>query len=138
MIPLNTTEKDIQLGNSTDVTENVSDYSYYYNEQSNTYFIIYNVIRCIQVIITIIANVMTLMVLRKLKYLTNGHILMVYLAIFNIIVPCSYTLEGFFDITSQYHIKVKHWDTICIVREFISITLIACNRITYIMLAVDR
>ena len=148
MVHLNTTEDGMSLWNSSNITANVSEYLYeylyqYYDRsnyyvESDTYHIIFTAIRCIQVFLTIIANVMTLIVLGKLKYLTNGHILMVYLAVFDIIVGASYALEGFTGAASQFNLNVPHWGTLCGVREFINITLASSNMITYIMLSVDR
>ena len=130
------------MWNSFNITANVSEYFYQYYDndygKDNTYYTIFTTIRCIQVIFTIIANVMTLIVLGKLKYLTNGHILMVYLAVFDILVSSSFALEGFTSAASQFSLSVPHWSIFCIMREFTNITLASCNMITYIMLSVDR
>ena len=146
MIQLNTTEDGMSLWNSSNITANVSEYFYHYLYEyydydygkDSTYYTIFTTIRCIQVIFTIIANVMTLIVLGKLKYLTNWHILMVYLAVFDILVSSSFVLEGFTSAASQFSLSVPHWSIFCIMREFTNITLASCNMITYIMLSVDR
>ena len=145
MISFNITGEDRKLWNSSNITENVSDYlynyyDYYYDyyDDNITFFIIFTAIRCIQVIASIIANVMTLIVLRKLKYLTNGHVIMVYLAVFDLLVGFSFALEGFISFAPRLSQKIPHWNTICMIRLFTAITLASCNLITYIMLAVDR
>ena len=142
MVSLNISEEDMRLWNSSNVTENMSYYlhDYYYEpyEEETTFFIIFHSIRSIQAVFAIIANVMTLIVLGKLKYLTNGHVVMVYLAVFDLLVGFYYALEGFMSIAPRLSQEIPHWNKLCIVREFTAITLAACNLMTYIMLAVDR
>ena len=145
MIPFNMTEEDMQLWNSSNLTENVSDYlqnyyDYYYEyyHEETTFFVIFNLIRCIQVIATVVANVVTLIVLGKLNYLTNGHVIMVYLAVFDLLVGFYFALEGFISFAPLLSQEIPHWKTMCMIREFTAITLGSCNLITYIMLSVDR
>ena len=123
MVPLNILKEDMRLWNSSNVTENMSyylhnyyDYYYEHYEEETTFFIIFNSIRSIQAVFAIIANVMTLIVLGELKYLTNGHVVMVYLAIFDILVGFYYALEGFMSIANRLSHEIPNWNKLCIVR----------------------
>ena len=128
------------------VLMNLINYSHYnefnhfqgdYND-SLTHSLIYNGMRCLQMIIGIIGNGMTLHILRKLKVLKNGHILMTYLAVSDIIVNCMVPLAAFISISRFFKFGVRYWKTICIIKEYFYLISCGFSICCYCMLSVDR
>ena len=72
------------------------------------------------------------------KYLSNGHILMGYLATFDILVCAFYPLEAYLFAYETFSLMGSEWYVICIVEEYTMLTSIAGCTITYVMISVDR
>ena len=84
------------LGNNSNHS-NYNEFEHLESEDTDSLVrsLFYNGIRCLQMIIGIIGNGMTSKILRNLKVLKNGHILMIYLAISDILVNCMVPLATF-------------------------------------------
>ena len=127
------------LGNNS----NHSNYNEFENLESDdtdslVRSLFYNGIRCLQMIIGIIGNGMTLKILRNLKVLKNGHILMIYLAISDILVNCMVPLATFTSVSMTLNFGIRYWKTICIIKEYFYVTAAGSSVICYCMLSVDR
>ena len=62
-------------------------------------FSLYSGIRCIECIIGITGNIFTLIILKKFKSRTKGHILIVYLAIFDTLLSSVFQLAVYMNAT---------------------------------------
>ena len=126
----------MNLSNDSDYN-NVNNLQVDYNDSLNR-SLFYNGIRCLQMIIGIIGNGMTLHILRKLKVLKNGHILMTYLAFSDILVNCIVPLAAFVSVSRFFNFGIKYWKTICIIKEYFYLTSSGLSVFCYCMLSVDR
>ena len=132
-------EKNLSLLNFSQITKDIvngSDSDAY--KHKTLFYFLFTFFRCLQVMFGLYGNVLTLMVLRSLKCLSNGHILMVYLAVFDILVCTFYPLEAYIFFTQVFSLKGPHWEVACIVEEYIMLTFIGGCTLTYVMLSVDR
>ena len=100
--------------------------------------ILYDGIRCLQMVIGIIGNGMTLKILRNLKQLKNGHILMIYLAVSDILVNCMVPFATFIAASRSSENTANYWKTMCLVKEYFYTTTSAISVICYNLLSVDR
>ena len=101
-------------------------------------FVIYITIRCLQALIGIPGNVCTLIIIYKMKQKANLHIIMVYLAFFDITVSCLVPLTAYVLATEANLIHIDDWDTMCIVKEILLwISYLGCN-VSCAFLSVDR
>ena len=117
---------------------NSSDISSVQSNDSLVRVTVYNGLRCLQLIIGIIGNGMTLKIIKNLKIRTNGHILMGYLAISDILVNCLVPLSAFTS-TSRFLMRgYVYYKTICITKEYFYMITSTFSVISYCILAVDR
>ena len=100
--------------------------------------LIYNGIRCLQMIMVITGNGMTLQIIRNLKVVRNGHLLLIYLAISDILVSSMVPLATFTTVSRFLNFDVKYWKPICIIKENLYVTAAGLSLICYSMLSVDR
>ena len=100
-------------------------------------FIIYTAGRSLEVIIGLIGNILTLIIIKRRKYATNRHILMVYLAISDLLLAFTFPLSTYIFATTTVIEKRKTWGTICIVKEMILYIVTAGNILSYVILSVD-
>ena len=90
-------------------------------------------------IIGITGNGLTLHIIRKLKVLNNGHILMTYMAVSHILVNCVVPLAAFSDfIGSLENRSGYNWKTLSLFKDSIYIITIIFSFICYFILSVDR
>ena len=101
-------------------------------------FLCISEIRYLQVIIGIIGNGLTLKIIRNRKVLTNGHILMVYLAISDLFVSCMVPLVTFTDVSRSFKNSWKYWKTLCMVKEYVYKSAAGFSILCYSAVSVDR
>ena len=89
-------------------------------------------------VIGVIGNGMTLKVIKHLTVRTNGHILMAYLALSDILVNCMVPLAAFTDFSRQFEDRIRHWKNICLIKEYLYTTASGLSLISYCVLSVDR
>ena len=115
------------------------------NEEDNrtdlefTMFYVYYVIRCVIAIVGIVGNTLTLITLMKqLKYHSNGHIIMTYMAVSDILVSLTVLVEVYVQVTELFDRKGKYWISLCVVSLYIELIFMATCTLSYVMLSMDR
>ena len=103
--------------------------------ESNTQFLIYFGIRVGQVIVAITGNVCTLIIISKLKHRVNGHIIMVYLAVSDILVCCMLPMSY---LRMSSTIDERQWKNFCIISEFFYTATMTYSVVSYITASIDR
>ena len=116
--------------NNTCIDEDKSEW-----EDNWTRFAVYFGIRTVQVIIGIIGNILTLMIISKLKHRVNGHIIMVYLAVSDILVSCMLPMSV---LRNSSIIDEKQWKTFCIISEYFYVITMTYSVGSYITASIDR
>ena len=104
-------------------------------DDNKTQFLVYFRIRVVQVIVGIVGNICTLIIIAKLKYRVNGHIIMIYLAVSEILVCCMLPMSY---LRNSLIIKEQHWKIFCLVSELLYIFTMLCSVISYITASIDR
>ena len=102
---------------------------------SKTQFIIYIGIRVAQVTVGIIGNFMTLIIISQLKQRVNGHIIMVYLAVSDILVCCMLPMSY---LRNSSIINEKHWKNFCVISEYLYNLSMSYSVVSYITASIDR
>ena len=97
----------------------------------------YEIIRILQMIIGIVGNALTLQIIRSFKVRKNGHILMIYTAVFDIFSSCIVPLGTTINVGSSVNRPI-YWTTLCIWTDYIYLTANACSLMCYFILASDR
>ena len=106
---------------------------------SSTRFFLYNILRLCQVLIGIPANIMTLIVINKLRFRLNMHIVMIYMAISDISSSATLPLGIYIGASQAQVISFRnHWDTFCILKSYFDMIVIVGSMVSYFMLSVDR
>ena len=106
---------------------------------SSTRFFLYNVLRLCQVLFGIPANIMTLIVINRLRFRLNMHILIVYMALSDISSSATLPLGIYIGASQAQVISFKnHWDTFCILKSYFNMIVIVGSMVSYFMLSVDR
>ena len=109
------------------------------NETSLYRFAIYDGIRIIQMIIGFVGNGLTIHVIRNLKMVKNGHILMTYMAVSHILVNCVVPLATFADFTGSLENRSRyHWKTVILCKDCLYFFTSVFTWICYSTLSVDR
>ena len=122
----------------SNVNTSFADFEYGYKTSLDR-FVIYDGIRIIQMIIGIVGNGLTIHIIRNLKDLNNGHILMVYIAVSHILVNCVVPLATFTDfIGSLENSSRLHWKTWSLCKDSIYLATSVFSYICYSILSVDR
>ena len=107
-------------------------------KSSTLRFATYITIRCLQALIGIPGNIFTLIIIYKMKQRVNLHIIMIYLALFDIAVSCLVPLTAYVLAGETNLIHDDDWDAICIVKEILLwISFLGCN-MSCAFLSVDR
>ena len=104
-------------------------------DEINTQFLIYFGIRMAQATVGIIGNVMTLIIIFKLKHRVNGHITMVYLAVSDILVSCILPMSY---LRNSSIINENHWKNFCLISEYIYHQTMTYSVASYITTSIDR
>ena len=97
--------------------------------------LVYSGLRLAQVTVGLIGNVLTLIIISKLKHRANGHIIMVYLAVSDILVCCMLPMSY---LRKSYTIDERHWKNFCIISEFFYAATMTYSVISYITASIDR
>ena len=84
-------------------------------DKISTEDLVYLGLRLAQVTVGLIGNVLTLIIISKLKHRLNGHIIMVYLAVSDILVCCMLPMSY---LRMSSTINERHWKNFCIILEF--------------------
>ena len=112
-------------------------------EENNTlneyyHFWGYNIIRILQAITGITGNTLTLIIIKNLKSRVNGHLVMAYLAVSDILVSC---IAPFSMVTQYFNLSgnnIKHWKNLCIIKEYFYGTTMMFSGVSYAILSIDR
>ena len=104
------------------------------NRSLNIREIVYLTLRYLQSIVGFIGNVFTLIIIKKLKSVMNGHILMAYLAISDICV-CLFAAVSTFTVLSKGQ---KYWEEICVVQNALYFQVLMASVLSYLVLSIDR
>ena len=137
------------MENSSDMSRNYDDsvtQSYITNSsQEGDYlggqprFIAYFATRCCQIVIGIIANVLTLLILKKLRRRLNVHVIMAYLATSDILVSCILPVTIYLDASRIELMDFEYfWDKVCIIKEFSEMVFMMICIFSYLLLSFDR
>ena len=106
---------------------------------SSTRFIVYNVARCCQVCVGVPANIMTLLIIKRLRFRLNMHIIMMYMAVSDIVSSATLPIGIYMGASVAQIITFNdHWDTVCIVKTYFDMTAFLGSMLSYSMLSVDR
>ena len=102
-------------------------------------FIAYFATRCCQIVIGIIANVLTSLILKKLRRRLNVHVIMVYLATSDLLVSCILPVTIYLDASRIELLDYEYfWDKICIIKEFSEMVFMMICVFSYLLLSFDR
>ena len=129
------------MNSSEDLNGSVYEGYKYYFEHQDTYrkmIVSYITIRCAIALVGTIGNILTLIILKNLKQRANGHILMGYLAISDILVSVVYPIEIYIIAVENFLHDWRYWHTICILNEVLVMCAIAAGTLAYVMLSTDR
>ena len=105
---------------------------------SFTRFVIYSTIRSLEAIIGIIGNILTLIVIGTLKYRSNVHTLMIYLAVSDILVCSGFPLAVYIFGQESRLFIIDNWKILCIFKEGSEVMVTIGCMLSYTILAVDR
>ena len=92
-------------------------------------------LRLAQVTVGLIGNILTLIIISKLKHRVNGHIIMVYLAVSDILMCCMLPMSY---LRMSSTIEERHWKNFCIISEFFYAATMTYSVISYITASIDR
>ena len=116
----------------------ISGDSGYEYTRSAVRFWVYTGVWFLQVVVGIMGNVLTLLIIFKLKPRLNAHITMVYLAASYILSSCTMPIYIYVSATETGIIVGANWTIICLVSEaLICIAYLGCF-FSYLILSVDR
>ena len=102
-------------------------------------FIVYFATRCCQIVIGIIANVLTLLILKKLRRRLNVHVIMAYLATSDILVSCILPVTIYLEASRIELVDYEYfWDKVCIIKEFSEMVFMMICIFSYLLLSFDR
>ena len=105
-------------------------------DKISTEDLVYLGLRLAQITVGLIGNVLTLIIISKLKHRVNGHIIMVYLAVSDILVCCMLPMSY---LRMSSTIDERHWKNFCIISEFFyAATMTYGSSISYITASIDR
>ena len=130
------------LSNGTDHTNQTMDFEMDSPEEAfakgSLRFTIYSSIRTLEVIFGLVGNILTLVIIKQLRYRSIGHIGMTYLAMSDILTNLTYPVTFYTFALETFADKVAAWATVCIVKEVILyVATVACI-MSYLLLSVDR
>ena len=117
-----------------------SNYNSFESAYNRSFFryLLYDGLRILQMIIGIIGNGMTLHIIRNLKVLKNGHILMTYMATSDILVNSVVPLGTFTTVVGTFTNRPRYWKTLCIWTDYVYLTVNSYSFIFNFILATDR
>ena len=107
-------------------------------KNSTERFAIYMAIRYLQALIGIPGNIFTLIIIYKMKQRTNLHIIMFYLALFDIAVFCLVPLTTYVFANEINLVQDANWDILCIVKKILFYLAFLGCVMSYVFLSVDR
>ena len=119
----------------TSLNESCVDEDQSHLDHYNTQFLVYFGIRVVQVTIEIIGNGCTLIIIPKLKKRVNGHIIMFYLAVSDILVCCTLPVSY---LRNSSTIEERYWKNFCIISEYFYIVIMTYSVMSYITASIDR
>ena len=124
--------KVIRLQNGTTNHDTGSETEIYL--ESTIQFSIYTTIRGLEVVIGIIGNILTLIIIKKIKYCSNIHILMIYLAVCDILVSAINPFGAYVFASDRIFPGKPYWKQLCITKDFLtSIVTLSCG-LSYMLL----
>ena len=106
---------------------------------SSIRFFAYSVARCCQVCIGVPGNLMTLVIIQRIRFHLNMHVIMKYMAISDILSSATVPLTIYMGASVAKMITFnEHWDTICIVKTYFDLIIFLGSMLSYSMLSFDR
>ena len=136
MISVNATNRSNCLENGTTDQDIGSETEIYL--KSTMRFSMYTTIRGLEVVIGIIGNILTLIIINKLRNRSNVHILMIYLAVSDILVSTIYPLDVYVFASDRIFARKPYWKHVCITKEFLISFPTASCVLSYMLLSLDR
>ncbi len=123
-------------GTITEIVVDLDDATTYLEGPSRFY--IFASFRIVIAIIGTIGNVLTLIIIKNLKFRSNGHILMIYLAASDIAM-CLVSPVVLYELAGDSIIDVtSYWKELCIAKDYLDFsTTVACIT-SYTLLSIDR
>ena len=121
-----------------DTTTSPSDFISFQDEYKTNWFHfgVYNGLRLLQMIVGFIGNGLTLKVIWNLKVLENGHILIIYSTLSNILINCLVSYETYTALAGA--LGKENWKTLCTWQDLSGIVVNGLAVITYFVISVDR
>ena len=106
---------------------------------SSTRFVVFTIARWCQVIVGVPANILTLLIIKRLRIRLNMHIIMVYMAVSDIsssaTLPMGICIHG----STDQIINFKDlWNTFCIIKVYFDMNVVNGSMLSYYMLSLDR
>ena len=106
---------------------------------SSTRFIVYNIARCCQALIGVPANIMTLLIIKRIRFRLNMHIIMIYLAVSDILSSATIPMSIYMSASvAQIITFTDQWDSICIIKIYFDMLIFLGSFLSYVMLSIDR
>ena len=106
---------------------------------SSTRFIVYNIARCCQALIEVPANIMTLLIIKRIRFRLNMHIIMIYLAVSDILSSATIPMSIYMSASvAQIITFTDQWGYICIIKIYFDMLIFLGSFLSYVMLSIDR
>ena len=106
---------------------------------SSTRFFAYNIARCCQALIGVPANIMTLLIIKRLRVRLNMHVIMVYMAVSDISSSSTLPMGIYIHGSKAQMINFKNfWNTFCIIKIYFDMNVFVGSMLSYYMLSLDR
>ena len=91
---------------------------------SSTRFIVYNIARCCQALIGVPANIMTLLIIKRIRFRLNMHIIMIYLAVSDKLSSATIPMSIYMSASvAQIITFTDQWDSLSVLLRYTLICL---------------
>ncbi len=107
-------------------------------ERSLVRFFTYSGVRLVQCVVGVVGNLMTLIVLANLRRLSNGHLLMRYLAITDILLSLIAPFATYTYAARKFSLEEEYWSVPCVVKEFFYVWTVYGSFSVNVTIGVDR
>ena len=125
------------IQNNLDLSNTTNSQSAYW--LSSPRFIAYNVARCCQVSVGVPENLLTLLIIKRMPFRLNMHIIMVYMAVSDILSSATLPMAIYMGASAAQLITfTDHWDKICIIKTYFDLIFMVGCILSYTLLSVDR
>ncbi len=101
-------------------------------------FFIFAPLRILIAVIGIVGNVLTLKIIKNLKVRSNGHVLMMYLAVSDISMSLVSPVVLYKTAEETIIESGPHWKELCIIKDYLDVSTSMLCITSYTLLSVDR